>query len=194
MELLEENVMIGSDTIVKALSFMWESEVKRAQHGRKADLGIQYEMTGDTLRAREYIGDQESHTVYTMCLSGGALAGFRRAVSLCEGKTDPEFIDQRLKGMIAASCEKHNNGAIGRALGLGLSLGAGVILVVALTGKALGEAPPWALLAGMAVCGLGLLLTYRPWRNARSFWAGCSLETEEATLQSLEKLEAYLRK
>lgn len=186
--------MVGCDTIVMALSFMWESEVKRAQHGRKADAGVQYEMTGDTLRAWEYIGDWESHTVYTMCLSGDALAGFRRAVSLCEGKTDPEFIDQRLKGMIAASCEKYNGRAAGRLLGLCLSPCAGALLMVALSAGKSGGVPPWALLAGIAVCGLGLLLTYRPWKNPREFWAGCSLETEEDTLRSLEKLEAYLRK
>ena len=186
---------VGYDTIVKALSCMWESETSRMRHGRKADAGIRYEMTGDTLSARKYVGDWDSHTVYTMYLSGGALAGFRRVVSLYYGgQTDPELIDQKLKGMIAASCEKHNNGSIGRALGLGLSLGAGILLPVLLSGKALGEAPTWTLLAGMAVSGLGLWLTYRPGRTPRSFWAGCSLETEEDTLQSLEKLEAYLRK
>lgn len=78
--------MAGYDTIVKALSFMWESEVRRARHGRKADAGVRYEMTGDMLSARAYIGDWDSHTVYTMCLSGGALAGFRRRCRCVRGR------------------------------------------------------------------------------------------------------------
>lgn len=191
----EERAMAGYNTIVQALGCMWKSESNIVRHGARADADIQYEMTGDTLSARKYVGDWESRTVYSMYLSRGTLAGFRRAVSLLyEGKNDPEFIDRRLKSMIAASCEKYNNGAIGHALGLGLSLGAGVMLIVLLSGKALGEAPLWAWLAGIAVCGLGLWLTYRPGLRVRNFWAGCSLETEEATLQSLEKLEAFLRK
>lgn len=96
--------------------------------------------------------------------------------------------------MIAASCEKHNTGAVGRLLGMCLLLVVGGVLVAVQSGTKPSDAPPWAWLAGIAVCGLGLLLIYRPWKNPREFWAGCSLETEEATLQSLEKLEAYLRK
>lgn len=186
--------MVTEKTIVQALVCMWETYTARTRHRAKADAGLQYEMAGDTLSVRKYVGDRDSRTVCTLFLSAGALAGFRRAVAQCEGKSDPEFIDQRLKGMIHASCERYSNAKIRRALGVGLSVGAGVMTIVLLSGKALGEAPLWTWVAGVAVGLLGLGLTFWRWHSLRRLCDMSSCSTEEDVLRALEAMDAKLNR
>lgn len=200
--------MISKETILQALTCMWEEDTSGGLHRHEDTSELYIYVQQDSLSAKDRIGDVDSRTSYLLNMSAEVLEGFRRAVAQCSelddaekynpalrqlvSTSEEEKTDHRLKWLIRQSEKRYNDGKLSRMLRMGLTIGAAILPILLLAGL-LKEATGMAVLAVGAVAGvLGWRSIFREWNGVKAFWQACDLSSADAVVDSLEKLQKYL--